>query len=242
MRRHVRGVWGAVCAAGFLALWLTLLCAGPAQAQMGGLGQVQEQITGKAKAPSTEPIDIRLPTKTEAYGQPKSLGRKVHVLLATSKGNIMLELYPDKAPRTVANFLDYARSGLYNGTVFHRVMRDFMIQGGGYDENLVRRPTRSPIPLEADNGLRNEEYTVAMARTDDPDSATSEFFINVKYNTDLNFRGKYPGGWGYTVFGKVLTGRNVVDAIKELKIRRVGPHEHVPFDTVKINRAVVAAE
>lgn len=239
MKTSLRGLGLCVFATGILSAGLVLLCIGRATAQI----DIQKQIEGQGKAAKTmEPVEIRLPTIEEARGQAKGLGRKVRVLLSTTKGNILLELYPDKAPRTVANFLDYVRSGFYTGTIFHRVMKDFMIQCGGYDENLARRPTRSPVPLEADNGLKNEEYSVAMARTDDPDSATSEFFINVKYNADLNFRGKYPGGFGYTVFGRVVTGKNVVDAIKYLKVHRVGPHEHMPFEIVKINCAVVAEE
>jgi len=136
------------------------------------------------------------------------------VALETTKGRIVIELFPSKAPKTVANFLMYVKSGHYNGTIFHRVIPDFMAQGGGFTPDMVEKPTKAPVQNEADNGLHNDRGTVAMARTSDPHSATSQFFINVKANTGLNFTSKTSSqGWGYTVFGKVVEGMGVVDAI-----------------------------
>lgn len=135
------------------------------------------------------------------------------VLMKTSMGNIVLELYPQKAPKSVANFLQYVKDGHYNGTIFHRVIGTFMIQGGGFDKNMQQKPTRAPIENEAKNGLKHEPYTLAMARTPDPHSASAQFFINVKRNAFLDYPGQ--DGWGYTVFGKVIKGTEVVDKIKQ---------------------------
>jgi peptidyl-prolyl cis-trans isomerase B (cyclophilin B) len=136
------------------------------------------------------------------------------VELVTSLGTIQLELDAAKAPRTVANFVDYVKSGFYDGTIFHRVIATFMIQGGGFDTKLKKKPTRAPIQNEANNGLKNDRGTIAMARTPDPHSATAQFFINVKDNDALNHRSKDDEGWGYCVFGKVVKGIDVVDKIK----------------------------
>jgi peptidyl-prolyl cis-trans isomerase B (cyclophilin B) len=137
------------------------------------------------------------------------------VAIKTNKGDIEIELYADKAPKTVENFLKYVDDGFYKGTIFHRVIKDFMVQGGGYDAELQRKPTRDPIPNEANNGLRNETGTVAMARTSQPHSATSQFFINVKDNKFLDFTAETPQGWGYAVFGRVVAGMDVVTAIEQ---------------------------
>jgi peptidyl-prolyl cis-trans isomerase A (cyclophilin A)/peptidyl-prolyl cis-trans isomerase B (cyclophilin B) len=134
------------------------------------------------------------------------------VSLKTSMGEIVLELYPEKAPKSVENFLQYVKNGHYNGTIFHRVIDGFMIQGGGFDKNMKQKPTRAPIENEAKNGLKNEPYTLAMARTSDPHSASAQFFINVKNNSFLDYPGQ--DGWGYAVFGKVIKGMDVVDKIK----------------------------
>ena len=142
-----------------------------------------------------------------------ALAANPQVKLETSKGEIVLELYPDKAPATVANFLGYVEEGFYNGTVFHRIIPNFMIQGGGFDQQYQKKDTRDAIQNEADNGLGNDRGTIAMARTGDPHSATAQFFINTVDNTPLNFTGKNPRGWGYAVFGKVIKGMDVVDAI-----------------------------
>jgi peptidyl-prolyl cis-trans isomerase B (cyclophilin B) len=161
------------------------------------------------------------------------------VRLETSLGEITLELYPDKAPATVANFLQYVREGLYDGTIFHRVINGFMIQGGGLDTNLNAKPTRAPIQNEADNGMTNQPYTVAMARTSDPHSATSQFFINVADNKSLNHSAKTPQGWGYAVFGQVVQGREVVDQIKAVPTGNRDGYQNVPLTQVVIVKAMV---
>jgi len=161
------------------------------------------------------------------------------VKLETSMGDITLELYPDKAPVTVANFLEYVKSGSYNGTIFHRVISGFMIQGGGMDAQMHEKTTRAPIKNEANNGLTNDDYTVAMARTSAPDSATAQFFINVANNAFLNHKGETPQGWGYAVFGKVVKGREVVDKIKAVATTNRGPHQNVPQAPVTIIKATL---
>jgi cyclophilin family peptidyl-prolyl cis-trans isomerase len=145
------------------------------------------------------------------------------VQLNTSVGPITLELADDKAPRTVDNFLTYAREGFYNGTIFHRVIDGFMIQGGGFTAGFQQKPTRAPVPNEADNGLKNLRGTIAMARTSDPNSATAQFFINVKDNAALDYKSSTPQGWGYAVFGKVIDGMEVVDKIRQVPTGAGGP-------------------
>jgi peptidyl-prolyl cis-trans isomerase B (cyclophilin B) len=162
------------------------------------------------------------------------------VRLETSLGEITLELYPDKAPATVANFLQYVRAGFYDGTIFHRVIKNFMIQGGGLDVHLNEKPTREPIKSEADNGLTNQPYTVAMARLFDPDSASSQFFINVADNKFLNHTANTSEGWGYAVFGKVVQGREVVDKIKAVPTGDRDGYQNVPLTPVVIIKARVA--
>jgi cyclophilin family peptidyl-prolyl cis-trans isomerase len=158
---------------------------------------------------------------------------KPQVVLHTSNGDITLELYPDKAPASVANFLDYARSGHYNGTIFHRVIKRFMIQGGGFTKEMAQKPTKSPVVNESNNGLHNDRWTIAMARTQDPDSATSQFYINVSMNSNLD---PQRGNPGYTVFGMVIDGQHVVKAIEKVVTQRVGPHADVPVTPVIIER------
>lgn len=136
------------------------------------------------------------------------------VKIETSKGDIVVELYPKAAPKTVANFLQYVKDGFYDGTIFHRVIKNFMIQGGGFTKDMQEKPTKPPVINEADNGLKNDLGTIAMARTPDPNSATAQFFINVKDNAFLNFRSKDAEGWGYCVFGKVVSGLNVAKVIE----------------------------
>jgi len=167
-------------------------------------------------------------------------GAAPRVKLATSAGDIVLELAPDKAPKTVANFLQYVRDKHYDGTVFHRVIDGFMIQGGGYAADFKERPTRAPVPLEARNGLRNERYTVAMARTSDPDSATAQFFINVKDNANLD--APNPDGHGYTVFGKVVSGAEVVDKIRAVRTAGQGRMQNAPVEPITIQSATVVAK
>ncbi len=161
------------------------------------------------------------------------------VELHTNKGLIVVELNAEKAPKTTANFLQYVKEGFYDGTIFHRVIPNFMIQGGGMTAKMQEKPTREPIENEADNGLANDKYTIAMARTNAPHSASSQFFINVKDNAFLNYKSKTPSGWGYCVFGKVIGGMSVVDAIAKEPTKTVYPHEDVPVTPVVIEKAVV---
>jgi peptidyl-prolyl cis-trans isomerase B (cyclophilin B) len=161
------------------------------------------------------------------------------VKLETSMGDILIELDEDNAPKTTANFLEYVNAGHYDDTIFHRVIDGFMIQGGGMNAAMEEKPTREPIENEADNGLANDAYTIAMARTMDPHSATAQFFINVKNNDFLNHTGKTPQGWGYTVFGKVSEGQGVVNKIKQVATGRRGMHDDVPVEAVSILKAEV---
>ncbi len=156
-------------------------------------------------------------------------------------GVITLELEQDKAPKSVENFLLYVKKGHYDGTVFHRVINGFMIQGGGFAPGMTQKPTDAPIENEANNGLKNNQYTVAMARTNAPHSASSQFFINVADNDFLNHTAPSPQGWGYAVFGKVVAGQDIVDRIKGVKTGRKGFHDDVPQQDVVIEKAVVAA-
>ncbi len=164
------------------------------------------------------------------------------IKLETSMGDIFLELDEENAPKTAANFLSYVNEGHYDGTIFHRVIDGFMIQGGGMTEDMTEKSTRAPIENEADNGLKNDAYTIAMARTMDPHSATAQFFINVKNNDFLNHTAKNAQGWGYAVFGKVAKGHNVVNTIKGVATGRKGMHDDVPNDPVVITQAVVVEE
>jgi peptidyl-prolyl cis-trans isomerase B (cyclophilin B) len=156
-------------------------------------------------------------------------------------GVVTLELDQAKAPRTVENFLSYVEKGHYDGTIFHRVIDGFMVQGGGFEPGMTQKKTDAPIPNEADNGLKNEAYTVAMARTGDPHSASAQFFINVADNGFLNHTAPSAQGWGYAVFGKVVAGQDVVDRIKGVQTGRKGFHDDVPREDVVIEKAVVAA-
>ena len=159
------------------------------------------------------------------------------VLLETTSGDILVELYPDKAPETVANFLKYVDNGFYNNTIFHRVIPGFMIQGGGLTARMQQKDTEAPIKNEADNGLKNDRGTIAMARTMDPHSATAQFFINLVDNDFLNFQAPSGNGWGYCVFGKVTEGMDVVDKIAKVKTTTVGMYQDVPSDFVVITGA-----
>jgi peptidyl-prolyl cis-trans isomerase B (cyclophilin B) len=157
-------------------------------------------------------------------------------------GDIVLELDADSAPKTVANFLEYVNNGHYDGTIFHRVIDGFMIQGGGMTADMQEKSTGQPIENEADNGLKNDAYTIAMARTMDPHSATAQFFINVKNNDFLNHTAKTPNGWGYAVFGKVSQGQGVVNKIKGVDTGRSGMHDDVPKEAIEIIKARVVEE
>ena len=159
------------------------------------------------------------------------------VKLHTNFGVITIELDAERAPDTVANFLEYVRSGFFNNTVFHRVIDGFMIQGGGFEPGMKQKSTKAPIKNEADNGLKNEAYTVAMARTSDPNSATAQFFINVSDNTFLNHTAPTQQGWGYAVFGRVSEGKDEIDKIRKVRTGARGMHQDVPLDDVIIERA-----
>jgi len=172
----------------------------------------------------------------QAAGKPK-----VH--FKTTMGDFTVELEPDKAPQTVANFLQYVRAGHYDGLIFHRVIKAFMVQGGGFDEAYVKTPTSQPIENEADKGLPNERGTIAMARTGDPHSATNQFFLNVKYNGFLNHKSKSQQGWGYTAFGRVIDGMNIVGRISRLETGPGGPFpSDVPVEPVIIEKIKIISE
>ena len=172
--------------------------------------------------------------------KPTLIKAKAMVTLKTNMGDIQLELDGKNAPHTVANFLEYAKDGHYNGVIFHRVIPSFMIQGGGFEVGMNEKKTRGPIPNEANNGLKNDKYTVAMARTSDPHSASAQFFINTKDNDFLNFSSETQNGWGYAVFGKVTTGTDVVDAIEKVATGQAGPHGDVPIESIIIESVVVS--
>ena len=161
------------------------------------------------------------------------------VVMETSKGTIVLEVFPDEAPETVKNFLRYVRWGHYDGTIFHRVIPDFMIQGGGFTKDMERKTTEMPVQNEANNGLKNDRGTVAMARTPEPHSATDQFFINTKGNSFLDHKNTTPQGWGYAVFGKVVKGMDVVDAISGVKTAKKGMMSDVPVEPVTIIKMTV---
>lgn len=161
------------------------------------------------------------------------------VKMLTNKGEILIELDAEKAPKTVENFLNYVKEGFYDGTIFHRVINNFMVQGGGFEPGMKQKKTNDAIENEANNGLKNDSYTLAMARTSDPHSATAQFFINVSDNDFLNFTAPTPQGWGYAVFGRVIEGTEVVDAIKQVKTGSKGFHQDVPAEDVIIESATI---
>ncbi len=158
----------------------------------------------------------------------------VKIKMTTNAGDIILELYPDKAPQTVKNFVNYTEMNFYNKTIFHRVINGFMIQGGGFTNAQDRKKTLSPIKNEADNGLKNDRGTIAMARTQDPHSATAQFFINLKNNDFLNHTRKTLNGWGYTVFGRVIEGMDIVNKIANVKTTRTAGQQNIPVDPIYI--------
>ncbi|MEJ5896311.1 peptidylprolyl isomerase [Aquabacterium sp. G14] len=160
------------------------------------------------------------------------------VELQTTAGTIRLELDDAKAPITVANFLEYVKAGHYDGTIFHRVIKGFMVQGGGFEPGMKQKPTKGEIQNEANNGLKNDKYTIAMARTSAPHSASAQFFINSTNNDFLNFKSESAQGWGYAVFGKVVAGTEVIDAIEKVRTGRKGFHDDVPLEDVVITKAV----
>jgi peptidyl-prolyl cis-trans isomerase B (cyclophilin B) len=164
------------------------------------------------------------------------------VLLSTNLGDIQLELYKDKAPITVENFANYIKSGHYNDTIFHRVINGFMIQGGGMTVDMKQKSTNKEIQNEANNGLKNEKYTIAMARTMAPHSATSQFFINVANNDFLDYKSSDANGWGYAVFGKVIQGSDIVDKIKVVKTSKKNGHDDVPIEAITILSTIIVEE
>jgi peptidylprolyl isomerase/peptidyl-prolyl cis-trans isomerase B (cyclophilin B) len=186
---------------------------------------------------ASEPGKQTVPT-SPADGQPAN----PRVLIETSKGNITVEVFPGQAPQSAGNFLNYVKTGFYDGTIFHRVIPNFMIQGGGMTPDMAEKPKNAPIQNEADNGLKNLRGTLAMARTADPHSASSQFFINVADNYFLNHRGKSVEGWGYAVFGQVIDGMDVVDAIVAVPRGNRGPHGDVPVEPVVMQRVSVLPE
>ena len=161
------------------------------------------------------------------------------VLMTTTVGRVTLELDQDKAPKTVANFLAYVENGFYNGTIFHRVINNFMVQGGGFDAEMSQKTTNAPIENEADNGLKNDRGSIAMARTQDPHSATAQFFINVQDNDFLNHSGKNMQGWGYAVFGRVIAGEDVLDKIRVVQTGNRSGHQDVPVEPILIESMTV---
>ncbi len=178
---------------------------------------------------------VLAPLSLAADGPPR-------VRLVTSAGDVVLELAPEKAPATVSNFLGYVRDGHYDGTIFHRVIEGFMIQGGGFDQDFRQKPTKDPIRNEADNGLGNARGTIAMARTGDPHSATAQFFINVVDNPFLDHKAPDARGWGYAVFGRVVEGMDVVDRIRTVPTGNRGPFQDVPRENVVIRSATIVGE
>jgi peptidylprolyl isomerase/peptidyl-prolyl cis-trans isomerase B (cyclophilin B) len=195
------------------------------------LGSLMLGISGcNADEPATQSVST-----APAPGEPAN----PRVLIETSKGNITVELFPALAPKSAENFLDHVNAGFYDGTIFHRVIPRFMVQGGGLTADMGEKPRSAPIPNEADNGLKNLRGTLAMARTGDPHSATSQFFINVADNAFLNHRGKSVEGWGYAVFGQVVDGMDVVDAIVAVPRGNRGPHGDVPLEPVVMQRVSV---
>ena len=176
---------------------------------------------------------------TTSCAQSKNPSKNPQVTFETTVGNFTLELYPDKAPVTVKNFLTYVEEGFYEDTIFHRVIGNFMAQGGGFDAKMKQKKTHKPIKNEADNGLKNDVGTVAMARTNDPDSASSQFFINFKNNDFLNHRDKSTNGWGYCVFGKVVEGMDVVAKMGKVKTVTVGPFRDVPKEPIVVKKVTL---
>ncbi|RUO18652.1 peptidylprolyl isomerase [Aliidiomarina haloalkalitolerans] len=164
----------------------------------------------------------------------------MNVTLHTTHGDIEIKLFEDKAPVTAENFATYVREGFYNNTIFHRVIDGFMIQGGGFEPGMQQKATKDPIKNEANNGVKNKRGTIAMARTNDPHSATAQFFININDNDFLNFSSESPSGWGYCVFGEVVNGMDVVDKIRHTKTGAVAFHQDVPLEDVVINKATIS--
>jgi len=186
-------------------------------------------------------LALLLPLSTALFFLPAAAAENPTAVIQTSKGEIHIELFAEQAPLTVANFINYANNGFYDGTIFHRVISHFMIQGGGFTPEMEKKATGEPITNEANNGLSNKRGTIAMARTNEPHSATAQFFINVQDNMNLDYTGQTaPGGWGYAVFGRVTHGMEVVDEIRFVQTTRVGPYSDVPVEPVIIEHISVS--
>lgn len=196
-------------------------------------------LLGAAVARAADPAGSGAAAPAKEGAKMEQTGKNPIVVISTSMGDIEAELYADKAPESVKNFLAYANDGFYNGTVFHRVIKDFMIQGGGMTPDMSQKPTKAPIKNEADNGIKNTDGTLAMARTSVVDSATSQFFINVKDNAFLDHKSKTPQGYGYAVFGKVISGMDVVEKIENVSTGNKGMHQDVPVEPVVIKSVTV---
>ena len=196
--------------------------------------QTQEAQTQEQSNPISEQVTPETTTNNSEIDESKTM-----VILKTNMGDIKIALDADKAPATVTNFLSYVEDGHYSGTIFHRVIAGFMIQGGGFEPGMAQKPTKTPVANEANNGLKNDKYTIAMARTSDPHSASSQFFINAKNNDFLNFTSETPSGWGYAVFGEVIEGQDVVDAIEKVATGNRGPFGDVPVEDVVIESAEI---
>lgn len=227
--------WSVRCAVLMIALWLPSCGGGDSDSA------ASESATGEATPAETEAVPME--TETSAPEAPADLatpGAPV-VLMRTSVGDLQIELYPDEAPDTVDNFLRYVEDGHYDGTIFHRVVRGFVIQGGGFTADMQEKDTRDPISNEAENGLKNLRGTLSMARTPDPHSATSQFFVNTKDNAMLDHTAPTPNGWGYAVFGKVIAGMEAVDRIEASPVVSRAGHNDVPATPIVVESATVVA-
>ncbi len=199
--------------------------------------ETSETKTAETSAKTTDSAAKDANSKDKKEG--KKMSANPVIKMETSKGTMTIELFADKAPNSVANFVSYVEDGFYDGLIFHRVIPNFMVQGGGMTPDMHEKPNKAPIKNEANNGLKNDRGTLAMARTQDPHSATSQFFINLKDNDFLNFTSETPAGWGYAVFGKVTDGLDVIDEIAKVKTGNHGGHGDVPLEAVTIIKATV---
>ena len=224
-------------------LWVFALVLSAPACKKGGDAASQpagNAVQSRGGTSATNPGGETAPRPPSGVAPANPSGSGARVVMTTTLGEIEVELYPDKAPVGAKNFLAYVRKGFYDGTIFHRVMPGFVIQGGGFTTDMRQKPTDPPITNEAANGLKNERGTLCYARTGDPNSATSQFFVNLKHNVMLDFRDPSPRGIGYAVFGRVVRGMEVVDTIAHVRTDSRGMHENVPVDAVVIQRAIEA--
>jgi peptidyl-prolyl cis-trans isomerase B (cyclophilin B) len=222
------------CAALVAAMFFSLAASAQAPAPAAAKAAPAQAAPTK---PATTKSDGKSTSAKANFCKPETKGTPVKVKLTTSMGAMTIELNAEKAPISAENFIKYVESGHYAGTIFHRVIDGFMIQGGGFTKDMNQKPTGAQIKNESTNGLKNDVYTVAMARTGVRDSATSQFFINVKNNDFLNYSGENQSGWGYAVFGKVTEGMDVVDKMRTVRTTNAGPHQNVPVDPITIEKA-----